>query len=88
MCLGKYGLLNKNYCDYIDIIDQGAITFNNFAYISAILGPILTGVRPQWCHRDWQQKMSWSDLQNLGQGHDLQKYMYISYYTTDFTKLS
>ena len=35
------GILNKNYCDDLDIIDQGHIkvTLRNFAYISAILGP-------------------------------------------------
>ena len=46
------GLVNKNYWDDLDIIDQGhkfivRVTFHNFAYIMAILGPILTKCRPQ-----------------------------------------
>ena len=44
------GLLNKNYWDDLDFIDQGHIlrvTFCNFAYISAILGPIFKKNRPQ-----------------------------------------
>ena len=43
------GLLKKNYWDDLDSIDEGHGKGNvsQFAYISAILGPILTKFRPQ-----------------------------------------
>ena len=45
------------------------ITFNNFVYISSILGPILTTFQPQWWHYGWQQKSPHLTLKNVGQGH-------------------
>ena len=52
MCLRKYRLLNKNYWNDLDIIDQDHSKCNvhNFADISSIFGPILTKFRPQWRH--------------------------------------
>ena len=50
------------------------ITFYNFAYISAILGTVLTG----------NKSVSSCDLENVGQGHHLQKLLYLSFYTIDF----
>ena len=38
--LENNGLLNKKYWDDLDMIDQGHVTFRNFTYIRALLGPI------------------------------------------------
>ena len=72
---GKNWILNKNYWDVLDIIYKERTVrvkkrFHNFAYISAIVGPILTRFRPQLWHRGRQKKNDLSsDLENVGQGH-------------------
>ena len=51
-------LLNENYWVDLGIIAHGRSKGNahNCAYISSILGSILTSFRPQWWHRGRQHK--------------------------------
>ena len=73
-CLGNNVLLNKNYKDDLDNIIQGhslRLTFRNFAYVSAILGTILTKFLPQWCIAAANEIVLPSDSENVGQCRSL-----------------
>ena len=85
MCLGNNGLLNKNYWDDFDNIDQGHSKGNVLqrCLFLCYSWTNLTKFRPQWWQHVQQQIILSSDLKNVGQGHHLQKSLKFSNYTTD-----
>ena len=57
--------------------------FHNSTYILDIVRPILTKFRQNHGIVTGNKNV-FSDLENIGQGHNLQKLLYLIYYTTDF----
>ena len=83
-------LENKNYYDDLDIIDQGhskgyisqfwlyiGYSLTNFIIIS-------TTMMVSYIAASNNKNVISSDLENVGQSHHLQKWLYLSYYMTDF----
>ena len=77
-------LLNENYWDALDIINQGHSKGNDLQCCLNILERILQ----DFDHNDGiatgNKKVLSSDLENVGQVHHLQKSLYLSYYTKGF----
>ena len=60
------------------------VTVHNFAYISTILGPVVTNCDHNDGIAAGNKNVISSDIENVGQGHHLQKSQYLSYHATGF----
>ena len=83
----RNGLLNQNYWDDFDIIDQGH-SKDNFSQFFLYLGNLWTNFNKisTTMMESWPatKKVLSSDLDNVDQVHHLQKSLYLRYYTNDF----